>query len=198
MGITEFLAAVILISLSGVMVPGPLFAVTVAEGRSKATSGFTISIGHAIVEIPIILLLFLFGSLVMEDSIKKVVSLLGGIVLVYFALNEIKNFGKYANSSRYRGLMAGILMSLFNPCFIVWWFTVGFALVLMAASFGITGILMFIAVHELCDFLWLGFVSYSSNKTVNLWGAKASKVLSVFSISIFLIFGAYFILSVFI
>jgi len=197
MSLPEFLLTVILISLSGVMTPGPLFAVTVAEGRIKPFSGFVISLGHATVEIPIILSLFLFGSLIISDPVKKTVSLIGGCVLIYFALNEIKCYGKGAKASNYRGLMAGILMSLFNPYFIIWWFTIGFVLILNSITFGVLGLLLFIIVHELCDFLWLGFVSYSSNKTISIWGNKANKVLSAFSISIFLIFGIYFILSAF-
>jgi len=56
-----FLGTVMLISLSGVMAPGPLFAAAVSEGRKNMFSGFVISAGHAAVEIPLIIALFLFG-----------------------------------------------------------------------------------------------------------------------------------------
>ncbi len=197
MELHEFLLTVILISLSGVMAPGPLFAVTVAEGRTRPYSGFVISAGHAIVEIPIILALFTFGAFVMDNTLKRIILLIGGLVLIYFAINEARNYGKSPKASNYRGLISGVLMSLLNPYFIIWWLTVGFVLVMYSTSFGLIGIILFIIVHELCDFAWLGFVSYSSNKTVNIWGEKANKVLSCFSILIFLFFGIYFISSIF-
>jgi len=55
-----FLSSVVLVSLSGVMAPGPVFAVTVARGYESRKAGILIALGHGLVEVPLIFLLF-FG-----------------------------------------------------------------------------------------------------------------------------------------
>ncbi|AEA47069.1 LysE family transporter [Archaeoglobus veneficus] len=190
MELAIFLATVVFISLSGVMAPGPLFAATLAEGRKNPLAGFVISAGHAIVEVPIILLLFLFG-LSAPPSLKTYVGIAGGVVMLYLAYLELKSGGNDVKPGK--ALFTGIAMSALNPYFIMWWLTIGLALILKATTFGIVGLALFIVAHELCDFLWLGIISISSNKAAAIWGAKAQKVLTAFSVSILLFFGIYFI-----
>ena len=56
--IIEFAVIVIVISASGVMSPGPLFAANVSYGLREGTrSGIKMAIGHTIVEFPLIILL---------------------------------------------------------------------------------------------------------------------------------------------
>ncbi len=193
MELTVFLISVMIISLSGVMAPGPLFAATIAEGRRNMFAGFIISAGHALVEIPIILALMFFGVAVATDTVKAVVGILGGLVLFYLAFLEVKNYGNVNEGKPGRSLITGIVMSSLNPYFIIWWLTVGFTLVMQSMEFGILGLILFIVAHEMCDFVWLGFVSITSNKTAKLWGTRAYRVLTLVSVSIFVIFGVYFL-----
>ena len=56
--IIEFAIIVIVISASGVMAPGPLFAANISYGlRQGAKSGIKMAIGHTIVEFPLVILL---------------------------------------------------------------------------------------------------------------------------------------------
>ena len=55
-----FLASVAIISLSGVMMPGPVTAVTIAKGRESGNGGALIALGHGIIEIPLIVLIYLW------------------------------------------------------------------------------------------------------------------------------------------
>ncbi len=55
-----FLGSVIFLSASGVMMPGPVTAVTVAKGSQRKWAGVLVAIGHGIIEIPLILLIY-FG-----------------------------------------------------------------------------------------------------------------------------------------
>ena len=59
MDLFSFILTVIFISLSGVLMPGPIFATAMSEGRSNKHAGIFIAGGHAIVEIPLIIILFL-------------------------------------------------------------------------------------------------------------------------------------------
>lgn len=189
-----FALTVIFISLSGVMAPGPLFAATIAEGRRRWFAGFLISTGHAIVEIPIILILYIFGSRIATDTVKAVVGVLGGIVLLYLAYLEIRS--PISDEGKpVRGIITGILMSSLNPYFIIWWLTVGFTLVLKSMEFGLIGLIMLIILHELCDYSWLGFVSITSNGASHIWGERAKLILKAISVSIFIVFGFWFLLT---
>ncbi|MHC1605709.1 MAG: LysE family transporter [Candidatus Methanofastidiosia archaeon] len=190
MELAAFIASVVFISISGVLAPGPLLAATIAEGKVNKYAGFLISIGHAAVEIPIIIALFAFGSIVANESIKSAVGLIGGIVLLYMAYREVK-FQEEVKPVR--GILMGVMMSSLNPYFIVWWLTIGFRLTIQAAEFGLIGFVLFVIVHELCDFTWLGFVSVTSNKTAKMIEGSAEKILTAVSVSILLIFGTYFI-----
>jgi len=55
--ILGFAATVILISVSGVMSPGPLFAANIFYGlKEGAKAGLKMSYGHTIVELPLVIL----------------------------------------------------------------------------------------------------------------------------------------------
>ena len=58
-----FLLSAIIISLSGVMAPGAVTAATIAQGTRSRWAGLLISVGHGIVEMPLIFLLMLLISL---------------------------------------------------------------------------------------------------------------------------------------
>jgi threonine/homoserine/homoserine lactone efflux protein len=175
------------------MAPGPLFAAVIAEGRRSASSGFLISAGHASVEIPLIILLYFFGSAIVFDELKMIIGVLGGLVLLYMAYMELIHSDEPKKEfKKGKSLFTGAIMTLVNPYFILWWLTVGFTLTLNATIFGLMGLLSFILVHELCDFGWLGLVSITSYRTTKIWD-KSHKILSMISALIFVAFGIYFI-----
>ena len=45
------LLSIVGISFSGVMMPGPMFAVTMAKGYKSPWAGTQISLGHAVIEV---------------------------------------------------------------------------------------------------------------------------------------------------
>ena len=64
-----FLIETVIISLSGVMAPGALSAVTVAHGSSKSNAGLRVALGHGFVEIPLILLVYFGASNVIQSDL---------------------------------------------------------------------------------------------------------------------------------
>ncbi len=58
MPLLTFLFEAVLISLSGVLVPGPITAITVEEGNKSPHAGALVAIGHGIVEFPLIISIF--------------------------------------------------------------------------------------------------------------------------------------------
>ncbi len=90
--ILEFAVLVIVISASGVMAPGPLFAAAVSYGlRDGKRAGFKMAIGHTIVELPLVILLGIgVFSLESFPEFRTIISILGAITLFVFATIQIK------------------------------------------------------------------------------------------------------------
>jgi len=194
-----FLLSVILISLSGVMTPGPLFAVTVAEGVKDKIAGVLISFGHAIVEFPLMFLIYFgFTQFLVSNMTQKVIGLVGGLMMIYIGFRIIKTRKKAIEEhekSRHSSLIVGILTTLANPYFLLWWATVGTALIINAAIFGFVGFLIFAVIHWLCDLLWNIFVTITVFKSKRFWTKKVHNIIFGFCFAVLVGFGAWFIIS---
>jgi threonine/homoserine/homoserine lactone efflux protein len=196
----EFAIAVITISVSGVMSPGPLFAANLAYGlKGGAKAGLKMAYGHTVVELPLVILLGV-GVLSLESIpyFREIVALLGAISLFVFAGMQIKSVLKKPASifeGKHGPFLAGIMLSALNPFFLIWWFTIGFKLIsdaLILASFAGIGIMF--AFHIWMDYAWLGTVGYLSSKGKKILSSK-NYVLFMIAISgILVYFGVMFVL----
>ena len=52
------LLSVIIVSFSGVMLPGPMFAVALAKSFKSPWTGAQMALGHAVVEVPLVLIIY--------------------------------------------------------------------------------------------------------------------------------------------
>ena len=166
--LAEFAVAVIIISVSGVMSPGPLFAANVAYGLKGGTkAGLKMAYGHTVVELPLVILLGI-GSLSLETipQVRETIALLGAISLFAFAGIQIRSVLRKPTTvfeGKHGPFLAGIILSALNPFFIIWWFTIGFKLIsdaLVLASF--VGIGIMFGFHIWMDYAWLCGVSFLS------------------------------------
>ena len=185
----SFILTVLLVSLSGVLMPGPVFATAIAEGRKNRHAGLLIAIGHAIIEVPIIITLFFIGVFQLDALVRGAIGIAGGIVLIYFALSSLRESKE--DVKKLRGIIAGIALSSLNPYFIMWWITVGLVLAIKATFFGFLGLVSLIFFHEICDFTWYEFVTLLSNKGAGF--SKVEKLLSIISFVLMMFFGLYFL-----
>ncbi len=196
-----FLASVALISLSGVMMPGPVFAVTVAKGYGSKKVGVLIAIGHGAIEFPLIFLLYLgLSELFRSILVQRTISFLGGLILVYMGFQMFKTRRKASEELRHSGhtsFIAGFVATGANPYFFLWWATVGAALILNASIFGFVGLIAFAVVHWLCDLVWDTFVSVTVFKSRRFWTEKVFNIVFFFCFAVLAIFGLWFILSAF-
>lgn len=183
--LVEFAVTVIVISISGVMSPGPLFAANVAYGLKGGTkTGLKMAYGHTVVELPLVILLGI-GALSLEivPQFREIISFFGAISLFVFAGIQIRSVLKKPTAvfeGKHGPFLAGIMLSALNPFFLIWWFTIGFKLIsdaLVIASFAGIGI-MFV-FHIWMDYAWLCTVSFLS--------AKGKKILSNKNYSMFMI-----------
>ncbi|MCJ7761840.1 LysE family translocator [Candidatus Bathyarchaeota archaeon] len=191
-----FLASVVLISLSGVMMPGPLFAVTIEKAAKRKTAGVLIALGHGIVEFPLMFLIY-YGitQFVIPDAVQITVGLVGGLLMMYMGIQTFRNRKKTdekIETSRRDSLVAGVWTTAANAGFILWWITIGATLIMNAKNFGLLGFSAFAVVHWLCDLLWYTVVAVVIFKSRRFWTQSVHQAIFIFCFAIFVGFGAWF------
>ncbi len=171
-----FIFQAVLISLSGALSPGPMTAVTIGKGSESPHAGAFIAVGHGIVEFPLMIAIF-FGiaPFLAMPSVKLTLALLGGAVLVFMGAGMLRSARKGETAAGSYGkspVLAGILLAAANPYFIVWWATVGAALIVTAADYGVLAFVIFMGAHWVCDFLWCYFLSFMSHRGRHILGGR--------------------------
>ena len=194
-----FLASVLLISLSGVLLPGPLFAVTIKKAAKSKTAGALIAIGHGIVEFPLMFFIFFILSQFDIPSVVQVlIGLVGGALMIFMGLQAFRNRHKQeetTESIKKDSVLAGVWTTAANAGFILWWLTIGTTLILNAKLFGLLGFSVFAGVHWLTDFLWYAVVALLIFKSQRFWTQRTQMGITLFCVAVFIGFGAYFMAS---
>ena len=176
--------------------------------------GLWIIIGHAILELGIIILLLLGFSFILKNIIViRIIGIVGGLILVFFGLSIVRDvyFGNIpvdflnspdmqnheAASSISRGLenpvIGGIMVSMSNPYWWVWWATIGLSFMI---QFDISfrqwpKLVAFFLGHEAGDLLWYLIVSTLSFFGLRHLNKKAYYGILVFCAIFMIIFGIY-------
>ncbi len=176
-----------LVALTGAMAPGPLLTYTIIKsvnsGNRGYLTGFWVILGHGILEMIIIVFLLMGFSFVLKDiMVVRFIGITGGLILVWFGVSIIIDIlnGKISteflkssgntetDSVQYnaRGfenpVLGGILVSMSNPYWWVWWATIGFAFMI---QFDVSlkkwpELIAFFLGHEAGDLLWYVIVSF--------------------------------------
>lgn len=203
--ILEFAFIVIVISASGVLSPGPLFAANISYGLKGGTkNGLKMAYGHTAVELPLVLVLGL-GVLSLETipNYQTHIAIIGAIGLFVFAgiqLKQVlkKNTGYQTNSNK-GPFLAGIFLTAFNPFFIIWWLTIGFKLIsdsVILWSFWGVGVMFLL--HIWMDYAWLSSTAMISAKISKFISNRNFKFL-IMGLSLALVyFGISFLIEVFV
>ncbi|MGM0510061.1 MAG: LysE family transporter [Thermoplasmatota archaeon] len=190
------LGATVVISLSGVMMPGPVTAGAIAKGAEDKKAGIKIAMGHALVEFPTIALVAFGLTFIASWEAKAVIGVVGGALLIYLGYRLFQPIEKEEEHFPYSPALVGIMTSVANPYFFIWWATVGAALITRALQYGVLFLAIFSVVHWSCDLMWDSFLTYSSHSTLDYWEEHRRKVFAVCG-GIMLVFGVWFIVSPF-
>lgn len=193
------------VGFSGAMMPGPLLAVDIAETpRHGWQTGPIISIGHALAEIAVVVALALgFVALAENEGLARVISVVGGGALIvmgfmmgYDALKKRIIYGgeKEGRRSQHRLIGKGIVATLSNPYWFVWWATTGLAFVVKSLKFGVIGPVVFYFGHIMSDFVWYTVVSVLLWRGKSLIMGKGLKILILGCAAFLLYLGASFII----
>ena len=200
-GLGLFLLSAAAISFTGVMLPGPMTAATIAKGYDDKNAGAWIAVGHAIIELPLIAAIYLgFGHFIHSPQIIKAIYIVGGLALLYLGFRMFR--ARKDSVSKVLGLpssslVTGIVITGTNPAFYVWWVTIGTALIVGAAEFGLIGIILFTIVHWPSDLIWSEFLSVATFKSKKWWSQKVQTIVFTVCALILIGFGVWFCLSTF-
>lgn len=175
-----------LVALTGAMSPGPLLTYTIIKSVQAKKRGYLmglwIIIGHALLEMVIIIFLLLGFSFVLQNIIVvRSIGIIGGLILIGFGASIIRDVYRGSVSTSFldpdqsseekptipkqKGIgnpvIGGIVVSMTNPYWWVWWATVGFAFII---QFDISfrqwpKLIAFFLGHEAGDLIWYLIVS---------------------------------------
>lgn len=199
---TIFISSFI-IAFSGALMPGPLLTMTVSESsRRGASAGPLMILGHGILELTLVVLLLAgLAPFFKRDDVFIIIALAGGAILLWMAVSMFRSLPGLqldvdVQDGENRNLvLAGILFSLANPYWTIWWASIGLGYILHSVKFGILGVAAFFVGHILADLVWYAFVSFGIAKGRNSLSIRAYRGLIGGCASFLLLFACYFFYS---
>jgi threonine/homoserine/homoserine lactone efflux protein len=162
-----------IIALSGAIVPGPLLTLTVGRAIEEgARAGPLIVLGHALSEIVVVVgMIFGLGNYLRNPRVTEVIAVVGGLVLLWMGFDMVKSWksgseleveiAAAGSPHRSGSVITGIIGNISNPYWILWWATVGVALITAAMKKGVLGIGVFFTGHILADLIWYSLIAFS-------------------------------------
>ena len=190
------------IALSGALVPGPLFTITVSESAKRgASTGPLIILGHAILEVVIIILILSgLSPFLKHETTRWVISLMGGGMLILMGGMILKDLPKarlvYTGDGQKQGMnliLTGILASLSNPYWVIWWATIGLGYLVSSLKFGLAGVALFFLGHISADLAWYSIISYTVARGRKVVGNRGYKAVLLLCGVFLIFFGAWFL-----
>ena len=184
------------------MAPGPVTAAAIGMGTRSRYAGMLIAIGHGIVKFPLIVLIVLgLGRILKLPTAQIIIGLAGGVFLLIMAIQMLKNLQvpeeQQIQTTKSTPVLTGIILSASNPYFLVWWASVGLNLATEASEIGIWAFVIFAIVHWLCDFMWLGALTWASFKGSVLVGPRGMRIVLMICAAALFFFGLRFIYNAF-
>ena len=154
-------------AIGAVLTPGPVTTAIISQApRLGWKTGLLVSMGHAVMELIIVILITHGLSTILGSSAVQVaISVLGGLLLLYMGATMLLDVGKGKMKlppkadnavalSPMRMMGLGIITSLSNPFWYAWWMTAAAVFLLQAKAVGWTIVAGFFFGHISADFLW--------------------------------------------
>ncbi len=105
-----------------------------------------------------------------NKQVTRVIGLIGGLFLIYFGCLILRDLwrGKLSlerlasaepGGIRLHPVVSGILISLSNPYWLLWWATIGLTYLTLAMKSGWAGVATFYSGHIMADLAWYSLVS---------------------------------------
>jgi threonine/homoserine/homoserine lactone efflux protein len=191
------------VALSGAMMPGPLLTITVSESTRRGfLTGPLLIAGHSILELLLLIaLLFGLGPLLKNEIFFVVVAFVGGSIMLWMAWGMFRSLPTLSVShtgeakAKNNLLITGIVMSLANPYWIIWWATIGIGYIVLSPELGFWGVALFYLGHIIGDLFWYSAVSMAVSKGKRLFTDRVYRGLIALCGTFLVGFSIYLVLS---
>jgi len=165
MDLTILFSTAFIVGLSGALMPGPVTAVTAEHTLKRGViAAPMVTLGHGFMEALVVtLLVFGLGRFMEASGVAGIIGIAGGVVLAWMGWRMIKGARGGLLSLKGTGdeekntlgpVSAGMLSTLANPYWFLWWATVGASYVALSQQHGLPGVLLFFGGHILADLSW--------------------------------------------
>lgn len=180
--------------------PGPVLTITISESTRRGFwAGPLIVLGHGFLEVILLILLVVgLAKFINQPKVTGLVGMLGGAILLWTSLSMFRDLKKLRlnfNNAPARGgnpLANGILMSLVNPYWTIWWATIGLSYVFISMKFGVTGLIIFFFGHILADLIWYSTISFLVSRGRRHISMKVYRGIISACAAVLIFFGAFF------
>lgn len=190
MDILAISATSFLVGLSGALIPGPMLTVNITESlRRGFWAGPLIVVGHGIAELLLLIgIAFGLGQVLQIPWVGSLIGISGGIVMLWIAYGIVKSAqtpfialqtAQEAPRSRTASIVAGGVISVSNPTWIIWWATIGITYVVWASAYGALGLVAFFGGHILSDLAWYSLVSFLVSSGRQLIGNRVFRAVLI-------------------
>ncbi|KUK11689.1 MAG: Lysine exporter protein (LYSE/YGGA) [Clostridia bacterium 41_269] len=197
------------VGFSGAVVPGPLLTITIDRSlRQGFSAGPLVVLGHGILEIATAVGMFFgLGLFLRQPLVAKFIAVCGGLVLIWMGTGMLKGIkgtaAAYGEGEENRGkkgflgssVAAGIMGSLSNPYWFLWWATVGAAFIVESLKSGLVGFAAFFSGHILSDLLWYSAVSLAVTAGRRVFSDSTYKWVTALCGIFMIVIAVYFIWS---
>ncbi|MEI6157782.1 MAG: LysE family transporter, partial [Atribacterota bacterium] len=161
-------------------------------------------LGHGMLELVLLIALMLgLGTFLQNVLVFKIIGIVGGAVLVFLGIDMLRSRPKVSINPKGEGqfpeknlVLHGIITSLSNPYWIMWWATIGMALVISASKYRFWGIMVFFIGHILADLIWYSAVSLAIDRGRKILSQKVYQGIVAACGVLLIFFGAYFAMGV--
>jgi len=132
----SFALSGMLLGLTSGIAPGPLLTLVITETlKHGKKEGSKVAIAPLLTDIPIILIaVFILSRLSDFEFILGVISILGGLFILYLGYESIKTKGLEINTENIKthSIKKGIIVNAINPHPYLFWITVGVPMIIKA------------------------------------------------------------------
>jgi threonine/homoserine/homoserine lactone efflux protein len=132
-------------------------------------AGPAVALGHSLLEfVTVLLLAFGLSPVLSSGAVPGVVGLLGGAFLLWIGGKTLRSAPRLSLAAELTHVrpgfaagpvVAGVVASISNPYWLVWWATVGAGFTVTALALGVAGLAVFYLGHISADFVWYTFVA---------------------------------------
>jgi len=161
----------LIVGFSGALMPGPLLTVVISgSARRGFWEGPALVLGHAVAEVLIVVALAAgLSRLLKRNWVAGLIGLLGGAFLLWMGF-DIAGSAWWGTVSLEQAtgaeaglqlgpIITGIVVSISNPYWVLWWATVGASYVALSLGRGPLGLGSFYFGHILSDLSWYSLVA---------------------------------------